>query len=82
MLDKNVKIQVFDTAGQDRLMTITRSYYNKAQVILLVFDCTDERSFDATSRWIETIDDQAGESVIKVLIANKIDLKNRIITTE
>ena len=81
--NKKVKVQIWDTAGQDRFLAITKNYYRGANGILLVFDITDKTSFDHIKNWIEQIKEEAPENIIIYLVGNKIDcINNRIISTE
>lgn len=51
--NRNVKFQIWDTAGQERFRTITSAYYRGSQAILMVFDVTDQISFnDITKFWM------------------------------
>ncbi|CAD2094875.1 ras-related protein Rab-1B, putative [Plasmodium vinckei brucechwatti] len=74
--DKIIKLQIWDTAGQERFRTITSSYYRGAQGIIIVYDVTDRDSFNNVKNWIIEIEKYASEDVQKILIGNKIDLKN------
>eukprot|EP00002_Diphylleia_rotans_P016839 TRINITY_DN326_c0_g1_i1.p1 TRINITY_DN326_c0_g1~~TRINITY_DN326_c0_g1_i1.p1 ORF type:complete len:206 (+),score=50.65 TRINITY_DN326_c0_g1_i1:81-698(+) len=76
---KRIKLQIWDTAGQERFRTITTAYYRGAMGILLVYDVTDERSFNNIRNWIRNIEQHATESVNKMLIGNKCDLENRAV---
>jgi len=71
---KRIKLQIWDTAGQERFRTITTAYYRGAMGILLVYDVTDEKSFNNIRNWIRNIEQHATESVNKILIGNKFDM--------
>ncbi|OMJ15344.1 Ras-related protein Rab-8A [Smittium culicis] len=80
---KRIKLQIWDTAGQERFRTITTAYYRGAMGILLVYDVTDERSFNNIHNWIRNVEQHANEGVNKILIGNKCDiLERKVITTE
>lgn len=64
----------WDTAGQERFRTITSSYYRGAHGIIIVYDCTDQESFNNVKQWLEEIERYACENVNKLLVGNKCDL--------
>ncbi|KAG1829498.1 rab-type small GTP-binding protein [Suillus fuscotomentosus] len=70
---KRIKLQIWDTAGQERFRTITTAYYRGAMGILLVYDVTDERSYNSIRTWHANIEQHASEGVNKILIGNKSD---------
>lgn len=71
---KRIKLQIWDTAGQERFRTITTAYYRGAMGILLVYDVTDEQSFNNIRNWIRNIEQHAADNVDKILIGNKCDM--------
>jgi len=71
---KRVKLQIWDTAGQERFRTITTAYYRGAMGILLVYDVSDEKSFENVRGWMRNIEQHASSSVNKILIGNKCDV--------
>ncbi|CAM8961786.1 unnamed protein product [Rhodiola kirilowii] len=71
---KRIKLQIWDTAGQERFRTITTAYYRGAMGILLVYDVTDESSFNNIKNWIRNIEQHASDNVNKVLVGNKADM--------
>ena len=72
-----VKAQIWDTAGQERFRTITTSYFKGAQGILLVYDVTDRKTFQAIGNWIAQINQHADKKVNNVLIGNKCDMEDQ-----
>ncbi|CAD8091335.1 unnamed protein product [Paramecium primaurelia] len=75
--NKNIKLQIWDTAGQDRFRTITCSYYRGAHGIIIVYDITDRESFDSVKMWMSEIDKYAQEDVIRMLVGNKCDVEDK-----
>jgi len=80
---KRVKIQIWDTAGQERFRTITKTYYRGAHGYILVYDITNQESFDNMKYWLGEIKKNGNEGVPKIIVGNKCDLEEqRIVSTE
>ncbi|KAH9259302.1 hypothetical protein BASA81_002345 [Batrachochytrium salamandrivorans] len=80
---KQIKLQIWDTAGSESFQSITRSYYRGAAGALLVYDCTRRETFDHLTRWLEEARANANPNMVVMLIGNKTDLESRrVVSTE
>ena len=80
---KIVKLQIWDTAGQDRFRSITKNYYKGANGIVVIFSVTDKKTFGNVKSWIHQIKAEVDEKVTIILVGNKIDdEENREVTKE
>ena len=81
--NKKYKIDFFDTAGQERYKSIALNIIKNADGILLLYDITQQVSFDSISQWIKDIENVKGDNALIVLIGNKCDLtEDRTINKE
>ncbi|KAN0036970.1 hypothetical protein ACTFIV_002296 [Dictyostelium citrinum] len=72
-----IKLQVWDTAGQERFRVHNNSQYRGCHGVMVVYDATDQRSFENVPKWIQEIERYANENVIKMVIGNKSDLASQ-----
>ena len=80
---KTVKIQIWDTAGQDRFRSITKNYYKGSHGIILIYDITNPITFENITHWVSQVREEASKNVVIYLIGNKIDLEEeRKVSTE
>ncbi|CAF1128676.1 unnamed protein product [Adineta ricciae] len=81
--DKYVKLQIYDTAGQERFRSVTHSYYRDANALLLLYDVSSILSFNHVRDWLSEIKEYAQTNVIIMLIANKVDkTTERVVTRD
>ncbi|KAL2246887.1 UNVERIFIED_CONTAM: Ras-related protein RABB1c [Sesamum indicum] len=72
-----IKLQIWDTAGQESFRSITRSYYRGAAGALLVYDITRRETFNHLASWLEDARQHANPNMTIILIGNKSDLAHR-----
>lgn len=70
---EDVRLMLWDTAGQEEFDAITKAYYRGAQACVLAFSTVDRDSFEAIETWKKKVEDEVGE-IAMVLVQNKIDL--------
>ncbi len=72
----------FENIGQERFKTITSAYYRGADGIILAFDVTSQESFNHVKDWLIEVTRYSGENTSKLIVGNKIDRLDRVISTE
>jgi len=73
-----IKLQIWDTAGQESFRSITRSYYRGAAGALLVYDITRRDTFNHLTQWLkEARQNSSHQDMVIMLIGNKSDLDHR-----
>uniref|UniRef100_A0A4W3H7W4 Ras-related protein Rab-3 n=1 Tax=Callorhinchus milii TaxID=7868 RepID=A0A4W3H7W4_CALMI len=81
--EKRVKLQIWDTAGQERYRTITTAYYRGAMGFLLMYDITNQESFNAVQDWATQIKTYSWDNAQVILVGNKCDLEeDRVLPSE
>lgn len=71
-------LQLWDTAGQERFRSIAKSYFRRADGVLLLYDVTCEKSFLNVREWIDMIEDSANDSIPIMMVGNKADLRQTL----
>jgi small GTP-binding protein len=72
--NKDYKLQIWDSAGQERFKTLTINYFRGAMGIILVYDVTRRETFDAVEGWMEDIHAHCDQPTPVVLVGNKCDM--------
>ena len=70
-----IKLQLWDTAGEERFRSLTPMYYKTAQAILISFSLTSAESFESLDKWVKDVDQNATTAnFVKVIVGMKSDL--------
>nr|XP_046247008.1 ras-related protein Rab-3C isoform X2 [Scatophagus argus] len=81
--DKRIKLQIWDTAGQERYRTITTAYYRGAMGFILMYDITNEESFNAVQDWATQIKTYSWDNAQVIMVGNKCDMdEERVVPPE
>jgi small GTP-binding protein len=72
----SLRLNIWDTAGQEKFKSITRQYYRDAHGAIIVFDLTSRKSFDEVKNWIKELKSYGSEETVIIILGNKSDLSN------
>ena len=80
--NKHIKLQICDTAGEERFRTITKTFYKGANGIIIIYDVTDQYSFKNARFWMKQIEADPDKSIKRVLVGNKCEKPEREVSEE
>lgn len=72
--DKNIKLQIWDTTGQERFRPIVSNFYAECNGIVIVYDVSNRSSFNNVTSWLRDIEYNKPPFIPVVLVGNKIDM--------
>lgn len=79
---KDIEVKIWDTAGQERYRnSLPKDLFNRLNGVLLVYDITNRKTFEAVSDWIKLIEENAAENTAIILVGNKVD-KDKVEVSE
>jgi len=71
--DLKIKLELWDTAGQEKFRHIAPIYFRKSSAVLIVYDISNKKSFSDAELWLSELDDYVGVNCMKYLVGNKFD---------
>lgn len=75
---RKVRCEIWDTAGQETYLSVTRTYYRNAHCCVLCFDMTRRESFDNVGHWLSEARQNTGnEDLVVILVGTKSDLEGQ-----
>ena len=75
--DRDVRIQIWDTAGQETYRSITRTYYKSSTCAFIIYDITDRKSFSNITSWLNECREMCYKDILICLVGNKTDLEEK-----
>ena len=75
--NKKIKIQIWDTAGEERYRSITSAYYKGAKGAFIVYDITRKSTFDNIDKWISDLKLNGDKNICIIILGNKSDLDDK-----
>ncbi|XP_013061930.2 EF-hand calcium-binding domain-containing protein 4B-like isoform X3 [Biomphalaria glabrata] len=72
--DTIVILQLWDTAGQERYRSLTKTYFRKADGVIVVYDVTTESTFTNVRNWMTSVKEEVEPGTVIMLLGNKLDM--------
>ena len=76
--DNSIKLQIWDSAGQERYKALIPSYVRGAAIVFIIYDISDQKSFINVENWINFIKQVNTDESLLVLCGNKNDLERQV----
>ena len=80
--DKIFKLQIWDTCGQEIYRSLITNFYRSSALAIICYSVTDRKSFEEADIWLKQVKMNSDPDCKVFLIANKIDLPNRVVSSE
>ncbi|ORY98214.1 putative ras small monomeric GTPase Rab6 [Syncephalastrum racemosum] len=75
--DRTVRLQLWDSAGQERFRSLIPSYIRDSSAAVVVYDISNRNSFLNTDKWVEDVRAERGSEAVVILVGNKTDLSDK-----
>ena len=75
--DTEVNLQIWDTVGEERFLSVTKQYYNNSHGAMIIYDLTNRNSFTKMNKWINDVKDNAPKNIVIMIVGNKSDLTDK-----
>ena len=75
--DKEYKLNLWDTIGQERYRSLTKIFLKGSKIVIFVYDISNKKSFQSLEFWKKIIDDIVGSELVYGIVGNKIDLYDK-----
>ena len=80
--NKSFNLVIWDTAGEEKYHALAPMFYRGAQGAIIIFDVTNRETFNRATKWFHELSEFAEDNPRMILVGNKIDLPNRVISSE
>ena len=71
---QEIRLRIYDTAGQERFKSVAVSFIKKAEGVILIYDIGNKATFESLEEWIKNIKESGKENLPIILVGNKCDL--------